>query len=85
MGRLAAVVLCAVSMATAVLSDVNSGCPQWGCLSWGSFSLSADIPASGGKVKWSREIEALNSSDAGLDYERGCVSNQDFVVCTTYK
>ncbi|XP_005098123.1 uncharacterized protein LOC101852094 [Aplysia californica] len=70
---------------TQVSADINSGCPTWGCLSWGSFSLSAGVPSSNGQVKWSKAIEQIgNAADVGV-VGRGCISNQDFVVCTTQR
>ncbi|CAG5117936.1 unnamed protein product [Candidula unifasciata] len=65
-----------------VKADVNSGCPSWGCLPSGSFSLSSGVPPANGTVKWSTEIlNVRNSLQVGS--LRGCVSDQVAVVCST--
>ena len=71
-------------------SDINSGCPFWGCLPWASFSLSAGVPVTHPQVKWTTSIgnfstPASAAAAATWDFEPGCISNQDFVVCTTPK
>lgn len=76
--------LSAALLTTEVTCDLNSGCPQYGCLTWGSFSLSGPVPASNGAVKWSSPLESVNVSNGAVS-QRGCISNQDFVVCTTHR
>ncbi|XP_070212833.1 uncharacterized protein [Littorina saxatilis] len=85
--------LCLQITTTAVgasaVADPSSGCPFFGCLSSGTFSLSSDIPGTGNRpvaVKWMTQVSALLTppDSRSISARLGCVSCQEGVVCPTH-
>ena len=76
------ILLLTALLASPAVSDINSGCPSWGCVPQGTFSFSAGIPTATAQLKWSTEIDESSGTEDSLSAQ-GCVSDQQTVVCAT--